>query len=94
VNEEKKNKILDLLETTEKKSKEIRAGSAFVADFESADLLDQLANEIRLLVFANKSLKKLVEHNKLLLLREDVKNQTLEHENSLLAEALMKCEKC
>ena len=86
------NKRLLLVEEANAKIEQLKAGSVFRTDFASADLLERMSLEIKLLSFENKNLKKKIKFKDLYAKKQENIIEELETKNKDLLERLLKYE--
>ena len=90
---DKKKTTLDLVAACQKKIADINNGAVYSSDFECANLLQEMVDEVRLLAFEVKNLKKLEAYQKLYITKKEHEIEMLQHKNSDLVERLIRYEK-
>ena len=92
MSKEAPNKRLLLIEEANAKIQQLKEGSVFRTDFASADLLERMSLEIKLLSFENKNLKKKIKFKDLYAKKQETVIEELEIKNKDLIERLLKHE--
>ena len=92
MSKEAPNKRLLLIEEANAKIEQLKEGSVFRTDFASADLLERMSLEIKLLSFENKNLKKKIKFKDLYAKKQETVIEELEIKNKDLIEILLKHE--
>ena len=87
------NRRLLLVEEANEKISQLKNGSVFRTDFASADIMERMSLEIKLLSFENKNLKKKLQIKDLFAKRQENIIEELQFKNKNLIEKLIKHER-
>ena len=92
MSKEAANKRFLLIKEADEKIDQLKKGSAFRTDFASADIMERMSLEIKLLSFENKNLKKKIKFKDLFANKQENIIEELEAKNKDLLERLLKYE--